>query len=105
MVEAIEILILESFPVQVHVIARGQLPDGCTRIDQINRQRNGTTFIVTITTNRPAQAFCTLALVPFEEVVVLDVFGLAAGVYTVEVNDVTDSFSLEVDNLPLETVR
>lgn len=104
-VEAIKILILESFPVQVQVIARGQLPDGCTKIGQINQQRNGTTFVVTITTSRPVQAFCTLALVPFEEVIVLDVLGLAAGVYTVEVNDVSDSFSLAVDNVPFEMVR
>ncbi len=102
MVEAIEILILESFPVQVHVIAEGHLPDGCTQIDQVSQQRNGMTFTITVTTSRPPQALCTLAIVPFEEVIVLDVLGLAAGVYTVEVNnDVTASFFLEVDNFPV----
>jgi inhibitor of cysteine peptidase len=38
-VEAIEILILESFPVQVNVVARGNLPDGCTTIDCIEWDR------------------------------------------------------------------
>lgn len=30
-VESIEILILESFPVQVHILAKGSLPDNCGR--------------------------------------------------------------------------
>ncbi|MCA9900330.1 MAG: hypothetical protein KC433_19200, partial [Anaerolineales bacterium] len=34
-VDSIEILILESFPVQVNVRARGDLPDGCTTIDNV----------------------------------------------------------------------
>ena len=34
-VEEIEIVILESFPVQVHVIARGNLPDPCTEISEV----------------------------------------------------------------------
>ena len=105
MVEAIDITILESFPVQVHVIAQGHLPDGCTQIDRISQQRNDMTFMITVTTSRPPQALCTLAIVPFEEVIVLDVLGLAAGVYTVEVNGVTDSFFLEVDNLPIKSDR
>jgi putative hemolysin len=38
-VETIDILILESFPVQVNVVARGYLPDGCTEIDEIHQER------------------------------------------------------------------
>lgn len=99
-VEQIEILILESFPVRVNVIARGNLPDGCTRIDQIEQQRQGNTFLVTITTARPADQMCTQALVPFEQVISLDVAGLKAGTYTVDVNGVQDTFELATDNSP-----
>ena len=101
-VESIEILILESFPVQVNVRARGQLPDGCTTIDEITTERTGTTFNVTITTFRPADAVCTEALVPFEEVIALDVLGLEAGTYTVNVNGIRGTFTLATDNV-LET--
>jgi hypothetical protein len=99
-VEEIDTQILESFPVQVHVLARGYLPDGCTEIDEIEQARSGQAFQVTITTVRPADALCTEALVPFEEVVALDVLGLQAGTYTVDVNGITDSFELAVDNEP-----
>jgi len=43
-VEEIEIVILESFPVQVQVIARGNLPDPCTEIYQINQEIEDNTF-------------------------------------------------------------
>ncbi|HUW67086.1 MAG TPA: hypothetical protein VMW20_03460, partial [Candidatus Nanoarchaeia archaeon] len=34
-VEEIQIMILESFPVQINVVANGYFPDRCTKIDQI----------------------------------------------------------------------
>jgi hypothetical protein len=98
-VEEIEILILESFPVQVNVVVRGYLPDGCTEIDEIQQERTGQTFQVTITTVRPADAVCTEAIVPFEQVIGLDVAGLEAGTYTVDVNGIADTFTLDVDNV------
>jgi inhibitor of cysteine peptidase len=98
-VESIEILILMSFPVQVNVVARGNFPDGCTTIDQIVRERDGNTFLATITTIRPANQMCTDALVPFEKVISLDVYGLPAGVYAVTVNGVSDTFELMADNV------
>lgn len=97
-VGSIDILILESFPVQVNVVATGTLPDGCTEIDQVLAERKGDTFDVTITTSRPAGAKCTLAIVPFEETIALDVAGLEAGTYTVDVNGVSRTFTLDVDN-------
>ena len=102
-VEEIDILILESFPVQVNVVARGYFPDGCTGIDEVRQERAGQAFQVTITTIRPADAMCTEAIVPFEQVVSLDVAGLEAGTYTVDVNGVTGTFTLAVDNVaPVE---
>jgi len=98
-VEAIDILILESFPVQVNVVARGQLPDGCTEIDGIRQERSDRAFQVTITTARPAAAACTQVIEPFEETISLEVYGLLAGSYTVEVNGATGSFELAVDNV------
>ena len=97
-VEEIEILILESFPVQVNVIAKGYLPDGCTEIGDITKVRDGNTFTVTVETIRPADAMCTQAIVPYEEVISLDVRDLKAGTYTVVVNSVSDSFELAMDN-------
>src|SRR5437667_53791 len=47
-VDKIELLMLESFPVQVSVTIKGNLPDSCTTIDRVDQQRNGNTFRVTI---------------------------------------------------------
>ena len=98
-VESIDILILESFPVQIHVVAKGQLPDACIDIDQIAEQRQGNAFLVTISTVRLPDAKCAPTPVPFEEVIPLDVVGLPADTYTVDVNGVSGSFELEMDNV------
>jgi hypothetical protein len=98
-VETLDILIMESFPVQVNVHVTGYLGDGCTTLGDIETTQEGDTFLVHITTQRPADAMCTQQLVGFEENVALDVEGLPAGTYTVDVNGVTDTFTLDVDNI------
>jgi inhibitor of cysteine peptidase len=97
-VEEIDILTLESFPVQIFVIASGYLPDPCTEIYQINQEREGNAFFITIKTYR-SPGFCIQVLAPFEEVIPLYVYGLPAGTYTVEVNGVQGTFDLEIDNI------
>jgi inhibitor of cysteine peptidase len=97
-VESIDILTLESFPVQIHVIAEGYLPDGCTEIDEVNTEREGNVFNINITTKRPKDVMCTQAIEDFEKTIPLDVQDLKAGNYTVNVNGVTGSFELAVDN-------
>jgi len=102
-VESIQIVTLESFPVQIQVIAKGYLPDGCTEINEIKNESEGNAFNITISTKRPKDAFCTQAIKSFTETIPLEVQGLKAGNYTVNVNGVTGSFELPVDNVPEET--
>lgn len=99
-VEEVELQIMESFPVQVAVVARGNLRDGCTEIDEVRTSFNeeSKTFSVDITTVRDEDAICTQVLVPFEERVDLEVRGLPAGTYTVDVNGERVTFTLDVDN-------
>ncbi len=101
-VESIEIMILESFPVQIHASIAGYLGDGCTTLGSITTTQEGNTFFVQVTTQRPAEAMCTQQLVGFQESVVLDVYGLAAGTYTIDANGVTNTFVLEMDNVPFD---
>ncbi|MEZ4538998.1 MAG: NBR1-Ig-like domain-containing protein [Chloroflexota bacterium] len=101
-VDSIDVLILESFPVQVNVVARGNLPDSCTQVDEIITQQANDTFRVAITTLRQPALACTQALVPFEQTLSLDVVGLPAGTYTVNVNGVQDTFTLAVDNVAVD---
>jgi inhibitor of cysteine peptidase len=98
-VETIQVMTLESFPVQIQVVAQGYLPDGCTEIDKVNTEREGNNFNINISTKRPKDAMCTQAIVPFNKTIPLDVQGLKAGNYTVNVNGVKGSFELSVDNI------
>jgi hypothetical protein len=104
-VKSIDILLLESFPLQVHAVIRGDLPDaGCTTIASVEQVREGNTFTLTLVTTTDPLALCAQALTPFEEVVPLDVYGLPAGTYTVQAGGVQTTFEFTVDNiLPTET--
>ena len=97
-VEEFDILTLESFPVQVFVIASGYLPNPCTEIYQISQEREGNTFFITIETYCSQEVYIQV-IAPFEETIPLEVYDLPAGTYTVEVNGVQGTFNLEMDNI------
>ena len=46
---------------------------------------------------------CIQKIEPFQEIVVLDVYGLSAGTYYVDVNGIGDTFTLDVDNILPDT--
>ncbi len=94
--------VLESFPVQVQVVIRGELADGCTEIDAITQrfEADENTFWIDVEALRTTNEDCPEELVPFEETVALDVYGLPAGTYTVDVSGTRDTFVLDVDNAP-----
>ena len=98
LVDEIDILILELFPVQINVIASGNLSDPCTEISEVLQKKEGNTFFITIKTYR-SPGFCIQVLAPFEEIIPLEVYGLPAGTYIVNVNGVQGTFDLEVDNI------
>jgi inhibitor of cysteine peptidase len=99
MVESVEVRILESMPVQVQVVVKGNLPDACTKIGDIAQAREGDSFDITIVSTRQADLVCAQVITPFEETIKLDVTGLKAGAYTVTVNGVTEMFELTADNV------
>lgn len=99
LIEDIDVLMLESFPVQVHVRMRGVLGDSCTTLDQITQRREGNFFWITVTTRRPAEAMCADVVTVFEQTTALDVYGLPAGTYRVDVNGVQETFTLTADNI------
>ena len=98
-IESLELVMLESFPVGVRARLRGSLRDACTRVASVAQSREDKTFTLDVRTMRPAGAFCAQVLTPFEETVVLDVFALPAGTYSVRVGDKTATFTLETDNI------
>jgi hypothetical protein len=101
-VDEVYVMIMESLPAQVSVIISGNLPDGCTELGAPKVTRDGATFIIELPTERPADAMCTEALVPFGVAIPLEALGLKAGTYTVEANLVNVTFELGADNVLLE---
>ena len=97
-VDSIDILTLESFPVQIQAVLKGTLRDGCVQIDDVTVTREGNTFKLALVTSRLENARCTDERQPFEQNVPLDVVGLPAGTYTVNAGDVSATFELAVDN-------
>lgn len=105
-VGTLDVLLMESFPLQASAHVQGNLPDGCTTITAATAERVDNQFTITLTTNRPADMMCTMALVPFEQNVPLDILGLPAGTYTVVAGEATAEFTLDMDNiLPAETAE
>lgn len=98
-IESIQIQKSESMPVQVSVLVKGWLSDSCTSLHQITQEREGNDFLITITTKRPADVNCLQMIMPFEESIALNVLDLQAGTYTVTVNRLSDTFTLDVDNV------
>ncbi len=99
-VDGIDILILESFPVQIRAVLQGTTRDGCVDIDDIVVTREGNTFELAVISSRLDNARCTSERQPFRENVPLDVYGLPVGTYTVTVGEVRATFELAVDNVP-----
>jgi len=98
LIKKIDIIMSDRFPQQVNVVAKGQLTDSCTKIDNIIETQSGNTLMLTITTSRQTNKVCNPVKLAFEEVIPLNVAGLRAGIYNVKVNNFSDFFELGVDN-------
>lgn len=98
-VNEILVNIMESFPVQVSVTVRGDLADGCVSLNGLTPVAVDGGWQIDSDSSRATDMACTEALVPFEETVSLDVYGLPAGTYTVTAADQSTSFTLEMDNI------
>lgn len=65
----------------------GNFPDGCSTMGETETTVTGNTISVTVLADSPPGVMCTMALIPFEETVVLDLGEVDPGEYTVVVND------------------
>jgi len=92
-VEAVDVVVLESFPYQLRAQVRGYLPDGCTRLDQISQGRAGSVITVTITTLRERDAICIQRIEVVERTIPLE-GGYLPGEYVLRVNGVERRFRL-----------
>lgn len=97
-IDSLQLLVSDSLPVEVQAHMSGNLSDGCTNVASTDVAREGQTFRIQASTIRDTEAICTQALVPFEQTVNLETRGLAAGTYTVTAGDLSETFTLDVNN-------
>ncbi len=95
--------ITESVPVQVFLDIRGHLSNGCLAIGGTHQRLKNSRFEITVnavsTVPDDGSVACTQALVPFEKMVPLQVYGLSMGIYSYIVNgEIEGSFELTEDN-------
>lgn len=93
-IDSLRLLVLQSDPVQVDLTINGQLPDGCTVLETVSQTQQETTFIIEVQARRDPTMPCTEALVPFNQTIPLEVADLPDGTYTVQVGEMSDSFTL-----------
>ena len=92
-VQEVQVMVLESMPVQVRAVVRGLLPNPCTVFSDMQVNRQGNTFLVQLVTSTTTPS-CPATPTPFEVSVPLPVTGLPDGTYTVMVHGVSAVFTL-----------
>ena len=98
-VEEVSVIFLESFPLQVRVTASGYLPNPCSWVEEVTVERNGQDFKVRILKGHHVGEICIQVEEAFEQSFALDVYGLSAGEYTIDVNGVQTEFTFTQDNI------
>lgn len=95
-----------GMPRQLLIKVAGEFSSGCPAIGRIEQQKVGNSLQVFVYYERnvwlhtPEEVSCALGIVPFELTIPLEIYGLLAGEYTVELNNhKIRTFALEQDNV------
>lgn len=91
-VETVHAVLTSHSPPVVTLTVRGLLNDGATRIHKIDALKTAEGFDISITTSRERSAMATLALVPFERLLKLNLSGMKRGPCVVRVNQASTTF-------------
>jgi inhibitor of cysteine peptidase len=100
-IESVDIVFLESFPLQVHAILKGHIPDNCRSgiFAKANYDSVAKTFKIDLRASQFLGMPCMPMPVYFEKSVALDVSGLQKGTYTVKTATITKEFTFNSDNI------
>ncbi len=93
-IDSVEVLILESLPVQVKAHIQGTIGDGCSEIESVTQKRSDQTITITILRRRPKDAVCIQIAKLYDETISLD-GAFPPGSYVVQVNDFEKTFTID----------
>jgi hypothetical protein len=98
-VDQAEVEVGVGSPIPVHVIVSGNLPDHCSQVEYTEIKQDGSNFIIKLSATPDMGNLvvdgCIKDPLPFRMSIPLNVIGLPAGDYSVEVNGSRVDFSLE----------
>lgn len=92
-IDSVEVVVRESFPVQVAAHITGSLGNGCLSLGEITQRRDGNMIEVSVPANHSGAEACTMQLQLIDEMVELQ-GRFEPGDYTVSVNGVNATFSV-----------
>jgi hypothetical protein len=105
-IEAVELIRIDSSPVQILLKISGTFPSGCGEIGYIREHNSDNHFDITVFykndawLENPGEIACTAALRPFSKIIPLQVYGLDQGEYQYTVNsNFLGSFTLTSKNI------
>ncbi|MBB1487244.1 hypothetical protein [Oceanospirillum sediminis] len=101
-IDRADLIQVDAFPVQAYLKIIGSFTNGCGAVGDVVTEVSGNSINISVY-SEPYEATlvaCTMAMVPFNHVVPLPVYGLQAGEYQYSVNGTfSGSFTLDKDNV------
>lgn len=82
----VDVIVMESFPMQVSLHITGEQPDGCDFPVIVEQVRAGNTVTVSVYREVPLTVMCPMMLVPYDDTIRLD-GTFEPGDYVFQVND------------------
>ena len=82
----VEVIVMESFPMQVSLHITGEHPDGCDFPAMVEQAREDNTVKLEIYREVPLTVMCPMVLLPYDETIKLD-GTFEPGDYVFQVND------------------
>lgn len=99
-VESVTLIAIGQTPVKIHASIKGNYPNDCTLIYDIQQGWKEEVYELRIMTKRPVDdSECEPGPIPFEDLYEIPVFQLRAGEYTVDVNGVEEPLIFVFDNV------
>lgn len=84
-IHEVDVLVMESFPMQVQLHVRGEHPDGCQLPVIVEQSREENIVTVSIYREIPGDVFCPMVLQPYEDTIRID-GNFEPGTYVFRVN-------------------
>jgi hypothetical protein len=93
-VDSVDVLVQESSPPQASAHVRGVIGDGCSSLHSVEQERSGTTVVLTILRQRPANAMCIQIARLYDDTIRLE-GTFPPGRYVLRVNGVETPFTTQ----------